>query len=212
MEVFHMATRVVDYCQYITKLKLEALETGRDHICLSARDLHKSISVEMPTVPTCCSAMKSMMLEGDIYIQNPITSCGSSINLVIQYNLQNMEQRSRLNIPKKKGRKRKVQLSPLSVWLDSHAFPYKKSGNLYQVELTQGTWIIYAVTRHESDFNKVFIKSLHSISNNYYKLSISSPKNKELKRGWEKAGKVMKNRLNLTLLIFDDKGTIKEYH
>lgn len=203
-----MATKTKTYQQYIEAMKQAGISAGKDYIIISARALHKQLSASMPTVPTCCNAMKSMMLEGDSYIQNPKVASGHSINLVIRYELHNLEERAHINLPKKRGRKNGIN-GTLEQWLTANAWSYKKKADNYEVLTSKGTWLIY-VTKKGYSLEHVFFRIFFKESKDCYKLSILTKNNDGIKI-WDRIKKTIIMKLEFSLLVIDEKNNIIEY-
>lgn len=205
-----MATRVNEYRDYILKLKLNAIEEGKDYIDLSVKEVHNHLSLDVPTVPTCCCAMNSMMLKGDFFIENPKTASGYSTKKVIRYFLNDLNQRECLYPPKKRGRKRLNDINALEDWLMEHSFEFRKVGNFYHVLSIDGSWIIYAVDANVSSLDRSLVKLIHKMNDQTNKISIYCMKRSLLVRKWRKFPKTAKDKLNLSLLVLKDNGMINE--
>lgn len=117
-----MAIKVKEYRDYILKLKMDAIDEGKEYIDISVKELHQQLSKNIPTIPTCCCAMNALMLQGDEYIEEAKTSCGYSTKMVIRYYLNDLQLRECLHPPKKRGRKKKDVKEYLEQWLLEDSF------------------------------------------------------------------------------------------
>lgn len=205
-----MATKTKEYCDYIEHMKQQALAGGVEQLIVSARNLHNQLSTSVPTVPTCCNAMKSMMLEGDQYINNPRTNCGYSINLVINYDLHDMQHRKVLYEPKKRGRKKAKKFS-LDEYLHRNEMEYSVKKNIYKVKQEEGTWFIYVPSNKEEQLDKMLFEIFMVVNEGGCKLSILSKSNKKLMRDWDKISHGIKTKLNMSLILIDHSCNMKEY-
>ena len=101
-----MGVKIKDYIDEINHQKQEALRSGETSLTIRAGELHsKCRSKEAPSLIQCCSAMKHCMLEGDSITQDKECKTGASAFLTICYQLENMEHRASMYVPKKKGRR-----------------------------------------------------------------------------------------------------------
>jgi 5-methylcytosine-specific restriction protein A len=72
----------------LKKLFLSAQSEGKKTITINSGELHRSIGGYPGSnhrMPVCCSAMRSIMRDGDIIIESPPR--GNGANFTIKYNL-----------------------------------------------------------------------------------------------------------------------------
>lgn len=205
-----MGTKINEYTDYIRNAKKVAQKEGKDYIIVSAKILHSELSKEGPTMPTCCSAMLHEMLEGDVYVSYPETSSGFSTQLVIQYYLHDMDIRKLVNPPKTRGRKKLRNDDELELWLKDKAYQYCKTGEIYQVTLPKGNWIIYLTNPQSDEINDCLLKLMYKINDNTCKLSIFCLNGSSIFKKWKSIPEGMKMKLNITMLVINKNGCIKE--
>lgn len=204
-----MATKIKEYQDYILKMKKEGFIVGKEYIDITVKELHQELSMSIPTVPTCCCAMKNMMLQGDKYIANPKTTCGYSVNMIIRYYLNDMDDRECLYPLKKRGRKKKDK-EALDQWLSKSSYKYQKKRHFYHVYTKGGSWEIYAPELKESNLILSVGKLIHQMDDTTQKISLYCEKRHPLVRKWGTISKNAKEKLNISLLILNDNGEIRE--
>lgn len=105
-----MGVKIKDYIIEIKRQQTAALETGSSSIVIRAKELHaKCRSKDAPSLIQCCSAMKQSMLQGDEILLDKACKTGASTSLTIRYYLHDLDTRTPLYVPKKKGRPAKAK-------------------------------------------------------------------------------------------------------
>lgn len=205
-----MGTKINEYKDYIENSKRIAKKEGKEYIIVSAKVLHNELSKEGPTMPTCCSAMLQEMLEGDVYVSYPETPSGFSTHLVIQYYLYDMDKRKLMNPPKIRGRKKLRNDDELELWLKDKNCQYSKTCDIYQVALPKGSWIIYSTNPQTDEINDCILKLMNKLNDDTCKLSLFCSNGSSVFKKWKSVPKGMKKKLNITMIVINRNGCIKE--
>lgn len=206
-----MATKIKTYYEYIIQAKEAAIAEGKTSIIICAKDIHQVLSPEIPTLPTCCCAMRSLMLEGDTYITTAETTTGYSLKIKIEYFLHDLDTRPLLYPPRKRGRKPIHARQSLEIWLTEHSFLYFKKGAYFHVHTNQGLWLIYVADSESDNVDTCIIGLLHKMNNLTYKISLCSLSSSPILKKWNSFPAIVKNKLNLTIVILNSDGAINEY-
>lgn len=231
-----MSAKVKDYNEKIQELKEQARNEGKETLELCAKDLHNMVSKSVPTLPTCCIAMRQNLLQGDSIIVDTSNKSGASMSYTVQYYLNDNE-REPLFPPKKRGRKKgekyqKVEkdnkeekaetifltekkiLQYLDSWITSHDITYSvdRMNKLMYLDGKYGLWVI--------DISRVFDSGLHTfrafeslaygLPEIYDKCSMLYFDDLGSHCVWELVSPSIKRRLNLTALFIDQDGNITE--
>lgn len=205
-----MATKIKMYREYILKAKEAAKAEGKKSIIICAKDVHQELSPVIPTLPTCCCAMRSLMLQGDRYITTAETTSGYSIKIEIEYFLHDMETRPMLYPPRKRGRKPLCTRQNLEEWLAENSLSYCKRGAYYHVSTHQGLWLIYVVDSKTEDIEKCLVKLLHKMNKFTCKISLYCSSSASILKKWNSLPAIAKNKLNLTMVVIHSNGAINE--
>ncbi|EFP61840.1 hypothetical protein DWW36_02320 [Erysipelotrichaceae bacterium AF15-26LB] len=217
-----------DYVDYLNQRFDEAYMNQIEYVEITAKDLHEALS-EKPTLPTCCSAMRRVMKEGDEILTDTENVSGSSVQLRIRYHIKNREGRSFMNPPKKRGRpagyqkkmlfgskKQKHRLSPedaLIRHLENCGIRYETEEHLILVHGDYGIWKIYidhVRKGPKAGFRHKIFDLLTHFDDTAEKISLLIMSNPAYEKEWMKISDIVKQRLNLTLLKCTPRGKIKE--
>lgn len=218
-----------DYVDYLNQRFDEADKNQIEYVEITAKDLHEALS-EKPTLPTCCSAMRRVMKEGDEILTDTENVSGSSVQLRIRYHIKNREGRSFINLPKRRGRpagyhremrsksmkKQKHDLSleeALINYLEECRMQYDVKEHLILVHGEYGIWKIYidhAKKGPKTGFQHKLFDLLTQIDDSAEKNSLLIMNNQAYEKEWMKLSDMVKQRLNITLLKCTPHGKIKE--
>lgn len=189
---------------------MKGIDEGKEFIDVSAKELYKQLSRSVPTVPTCCCAMNTLMLQGDEYIANPKTTCGYSTKMVIRYYLNDLDRRECLHPAKKRGRKKLYDKEYLERFLSDRSFQYEKKGQYYYVDTKGSNWVICVPRTNEKNIYLCVGELIHRMDNKTHKISLFCTMSHLLVSKWGSIQNSVKEKLNISLLILSDTGEIEE--
>lgn len=224
------SARMNDYMEYLQQQVDMAREQGESILVLTAKDVHNAVSIN-PTLPTCCSAMKRLMKDGDEIITEPATKTGFGNSLTIKYLLNDRDSREEKFPPSKRGRRpsadkqeekktikaergEKVELeSCLVKWLDEMNVMYQIEENRIIVDGTYGKWLIVMDLPKKGPkqnfYGKVY-EMLTELDEKYEKCSLAITGNLNYENQWKKMPEIVKKRLNISLLKTTPKNKVIE--
>lgn len=218
-----------DYVDYLEQRFSEAEKEQLEYIEILAKELHEALS-EKPTLPTCCSAMRRVMREGDEVLADTDNASGSSTKLKIRYCIANRKNRTCVNLPKRRGRpvgyRQEKKLKPLKkeqqhISLEEAIVSHLKNCEIsYEIKdhtiLAQGEYgiwkiyIDYAKKGPKNGFTKKIFELLVQFDDTAEKSSLLIMSNPVYEKEWLKLSDTVKQKLNLTLLKCTPHGKIKE--
>ena len=218
-----------DYVDYLEQRFSEAEKEQLEYIEILAKELHEALS-EKPTLPTCCSAMRRVMREGDEILTDTDNASGSSTKLRIRYCITDRKNRACVNLPKRRGRPVgfKSDKKPKSVKKEQKHFSLEEAiiNHLKDCEISYeiknhtilaqgeyGIWKIYidyAKKGPKSGFTQKIFDLLVQFDDTAEKSSLLIMSNPVYEKEWLKLSDTVKQKLNLTLLKCTPHGKIKE--
>lgn len=218
-----------DYVDYLEQRFSEADKEQLEYIEILAKELHETLS-EKPTLPTCCSAMRRVMREGDEILADTDNASGSSTKLKIRYCIIDRKNRACVNLPKRRGRpagfkpdkklnsvKKEQQHFSLEEAIISHLkdceISYEIKDHIILAQGEYGIWKIYidyAKKGPKSGFTKKIFELLVQFDDTAEKSSLLIMSNPVYEKEWLKLSDIVKQKLNLTLLKCTPHGKIKE--
>lgn len=217
-----------DYVDYLEQRFSEAEKEQLEYIEILAKDLHEKLS-KKPTLPTCCSAMRRVMREGDEILNDTGNISGSSTKLEIRYHVKDRDHQCFINLPKKRGRpavekkeahgpikgkKNKLSLEEAAVsHLKDCGISYEIKELIIHAQGEYGIWKIYidyAKKGPKSGFSQKIFDLLAQFDDTAEKSSLLIRSNPVYEKEWLKLSDTVKQKLNLTLLKSTPHGKIKE--
>lgn len=218
-----------DYVDYLEQRFNEAEKEQLEYIEILAKELHEALS-EKPTLPTCCSAMRRVMREGDEILADTDNASGSSTKLRIRYCITDRKNRTFVNLPKRRGRPigykqekkpNSVKKEQLHLSLEEAIISHLKDCEIsYEIKdhtiLAQGEYgiwkiyIDYAKKGPKNGFTKKIFDLLVQFDDTAEKSSLLIMSNPVYEKEWLKLSDTVKQKLNLTLLKCTPHGKIKE--
>lgn len=218
-----------DYVDYLERRFNEAEKEQLEYIEILAKEIHETLS-EKPTLPTCCSAMRRVMREGDEILVDTDNASGSSIKLKIRYYIKDRKNHAYVNLPKRRGRpagfksdkklnsvKKEQQHFSLEEAIINHLkdceIGYEIKDHIILAHGEYGIWKIYidyAKKGPKSGFTQKIFDLLVQFDDTAEKSSLLIMSNPVYEKDWQKLSDTVKQKLNLTLLKCTPHGKIKE--
>ena len=209
---------IKDYLEAIKIKKAEALSKGEKILVLQSKFLHEEVSPNHITMPTCCQAMYKEMLVDDQIVMLPKGHSGFGSKLKIEYYLTDLETREVMYKPKKRGRPAKsAQQKELERKLTTEELTQKLESWLanadWQIIETKDAMII------AQNQQQIWVLQIHgqkrgrkrTLSNKINhilkeerdnaKYSIVINDNHSYRKQWTDFSKLMKERLNISMLL-----------
>ena len=222
---------IKDYLKVIEDKKANALKQGKSEIEINSKELHAEVSPNHATMPTCCQAIYKLMLEGDEILQRPKGSTGFGSHLTVRFQLQNMENRAQLYPGKKRGRPAKSDEEKLAArkakmkrntedltnlikaWLNEHGWSYEENKGILEAFNGEKKWVINVqgikLGRKQTLPVKLgeVIKHIDDLNTHY---SMAFNDSLTYRRQWNEIPTMVKERLNMSVILADKKGNITE--
>ncbi len=222
---------IKDYLKVIEDKKADALKQGQSEIEINSKELHAEVSPNHATMPTCCQAIYKLMLEGDEILQRPKGSTGFGSHLTVRFQLQNMENRAQLYPGKKRGRPAKSDEEKLAArkakmkrntedltnlikaWLNEHGWSYEENKGILEAFNGEKKWVInvQGIKRGRKQTLPVklgeVIKHIDDLNTHY---SMAFNDSLTYRRQWNEIPTMVKERLNMSVILADKKGNITE--
>ena len=222
---------IKDYLKVIEDKKADALKQGQSEIEINSKELHAEVSPNHATMPTCCQALYKLMLEGDEILQRPKGSTGFGSHLTVRFQLQNMENRAQLYPGKKRGRPAKSDEEKLAArkakmkrntedltnlikaWLNEHGWSYEENKGILEAFNGEKKWVInvQGIKRGRKQTLPVklgeVIKHIDDLNTHY---SMAFNDSLTYRRQWNEIPTMVKERLNMSVILADKKGNITE--
>lgn len=222
---------IKDYLQVIQDKKAEALKQGQTEMEINSKELHAEVSPNHATMPTCCQAIYKLMLEGDEILQRPKGSTGFGSHLTVRFHLENMENRVQMYPGKKRGRPAKSDEEKLAArrakmkrntedltnlikaWLNEHGWSYEENKGVLEAFNGDKKWVInvQGIKRGRKQTLPVklgeVIKHIDDLNTHY---SMAFNDSLTYRRQWNEIPTMVKERLNMSVILADKKGNITE--
>ena len=222
---------IKDYLKVIEDKKANAVKQGKSEIEINSKELHAEVSPNHATMPTCCQAIYKLMLEGDEILQRPKGSTGFGSHLTVRFQLQNMENRAQLYPGKKRGRPAKSDEEKLAArkakmkrntedltnlikaWLNEHGWSYEENKGILEAFNGEKKWVInvQGIKRGRKQTLPVklgeVIKHIDDLNTHY---SMAFNDSLTYRRQWNEIPTMVKERLNMSVILADKKGNITE--
>lgn len=223
---------IKDYLEVLMNRKKEALENGEEFLIVNSKELHAEISGNFATMPTCCQAMYKQMLEGDEIVQKPKGETGFGSHLTIRYDLRDMDNRNAYFELKKRGRPMKseeekirakrlkqglssVDLSEICTsWLLERGWDVMPvNGKLVAIKDNE-KWVIdiHGMKRGRKQSLPAKMNDiLKQMEDGNTRYSMAMNDSLSYRRQWNQIPHVVKEKLNVSVLLADKKGNVVEY-
>ena len=217
---------IKDYINHINTLKHQAHEKGLDFIDVSSKDLHAILSPNHSTLVTCCMAMYKVMFEEDEILCATGTTTGYGSKLLVRYYVQNLEGRNPKFAEKKKGRPKKTAeqlkhqqmnsknkpaeiLSELSIqWLKDKGYDVVVEDNLIWASNKKEKWLLKVEKIERGrpiSLIRKFTEIFESISEEPDRVSFVVNESRTYRNEWKEIAPIIKNKLNISLIIVTQK-------
>lgn len=224
---------IKEYIDYLQKIKNEAHQEGKQYIEISSRDLHHIISPEHATMPTCCQAIYKLMLEGDEILDSPRGQTGFGSRLKVRYYVDHLENRKNLFPAKKRGRPMKTEEEKkrarmlkinrttddlkelITLWLNERGWKVESQNSFLRAIKDDQLWIISVQGSQRGRKQKLPVKINHILSEMIGEealYSIAFNDSLSYRRQWNEYPKVLKDKLNFSVLLADKNGKINQIH
>lgn len=222
---------IKDYLEVIKNMKLSAQKEGKESIEVNSKELHAQVSPNHATMPTCCQAIYKLMLEGDEILQRPKGNTGFGSHLTVRFQVKELEGRERMFPNKKRGRPAKSEEEKLAAkkakmkrntedlcnlvksWLGEHGWEYIENKDFIEAHNENKRWVInvQGIKRGRKQTLPVklseVIKHIDDTKTHY---SIAFNDSLSYRRQWNEIPSVVKDSLNMSVILADKKGNIIE--
>lgn len=224
---------IKDYLEFIQQQKQQARQRGEKYIEISSKQLHEQISPEHATMPTCCQAIYKLLYQGDEILQRPKGQTGFGSHLRVRYDVENLEHREVMFPPKKRGRPAKTEEQKqrekmlktnrstedlrrvLVAWLKERGWQTEESASKIRATRDQLTWIIEVQGTHRgrrqplpSKINSVLRDIDEDLSTTRYSVAFND--SSTYRKQWSEIPRIVKNKLNVSVILADKSGNIQE--
>lgn len=224
---------IKDYLEFIQQQKQQARQRGEKYIEISSKQLHEQISPEHATMPTCCQAIYKQLYQGDEILQRPKGQTGFGSHLRVRYDVENLEHREVMFPPKKRGRPAKTEEQKqrekmlktnrstedlrrvLVAWLKERGWQTEESVSKIRATRDQLTWIIEVQGTHRgrrqplpSKINSVLRDIDEDSSTTRYSVAFND--SSTYRKQWSEIPRIVKNKLNVSVILADKSGNIQE--
>ena len=224
---------IKDYLEFIQQQKQQARQRGEKYIEISSKQLHEQISPEHATMPTCCQAIYKLLYQGDEILQRPKGQTGFGSHLRVRYDVENLEHREVMFPPKKRGRPAKTEEQKqrekmlktnrstedlrrvLVAWLKERGWQTEESVSKIRATRDQLTWIIEVQGTHRgrrqplpSKINSVLRDIDEDLSTTRYSVAFND--SSTYRKQWSEIPRIVKNKLNVSVILADKSGNIQE--
>ena len=223
-----------DYLRILQQKKQEAHDRGEKWIEISSKELHQEVSPEHATMPTCCQAIYKLLYQGDEILQRPKGQTGFGSHLRVRYYVDNLNDREAMFPPKKRGRPAKSEEQKrrdrmlkssrntedlrriLAAWLNERGWQTTEFPNKIQAEKDGITWIIEVQGTHRGRRQPLpvkinaILKDISEDTASSVRYSIAFNDSSVYRKQWSEIPKVVKNKLNVSVILADKSGNIQE--
>ena len=223
---------IKEYLEVLINRKQKALEQGEEYLLVNSKELHQEISGNFATMPTCCQAMYKLMLIGDEIIQKPKGETGFGSHLTICYDLKNMDSREPFFEAKKRGRPMKseeekirakrlkqglsaIDLSEICTnWLLDRGWDVSVINGKLVASKENEKWVIdiHGMKRGRKQSLPAKMNDiLKQMEDGNTRYSMAMNDSLSYRRQWNQIPHVVKEKLNVSVLLADKKGNVVEY-
>ena len=224
---------IKDYIEYLKKMKDDAHQKGMKYIDVSSRDLHSIISPEHATMPTCCQAIYKLMLEGDEILDSPRGQTGFGSRLLVRYYVNELESRESKFPSKKRGRPMKTEEEKkksrmmkinrstddlkelITLWLEERGWNVESNQSYLRAVKDSKLWIINVQGSKRGRKQNLPVKINHILAEmigEEAQYSIAFNDSVNYRKQWNEYPKVLKDKLNFSVLLADKNGKVNQIH
>lgn len=222
---------IKDYIQVIDEMKKQANQQGVKYIEVSSKKLHEKVSPNHATMPTCCQAIYKLMLEGDEILRRPKGQTGFGSHLDVRYYTDNLENRAVMFPPKKRGRPAKDEelrqqqkylksnrsteslVQIINAWLNERGWTTIIDKNKIEATKEENRWLINVQGSKRGRKQPLPVKLnsiLKEIDDENAQYSIAFNDSTLYRKQWNDLPKILKSKLNMSVLLADKSGNIQE--
>lgn len=222
---------IKDYIQVIEEMKKQAHQQGVKYIEVSSKKLHEEVSPHHATMPTCCQAIYKLMLEGDEILRRPKGQTGYGSHLDVRYYTDNFENRTAMFPPKKRGRPAKDEelrlqqkylksnrsteslVQIINTWLNERGWSTTIDKNKIEAIKEESRWLINVQGSKRGRKQPLPVKLnsiLKEIDDENAQYSIAFNDSTLYRKQWNDLPKILKSKLNMSVLLADKSGNIQE--
>lgn len=220
-----------DFCNAIEIIKKEAHNEGKKYVEINSKELHAIVSPNYNRMPTCCQAIYKHMLEGDEILRKPKGNTGFGSHLTVRFYVEKLEERERMFPDKKRGRPAKSEEEKLkdkiengkkntkmlqklvTNWLRDHGWETTEEGDFIVARNGNSHWLINiqgAKRGKPKTLSAKLIEALKHMDDASTHYSIALNDSIVYRRQWKEIPETVKNSLNMSIILADKKGRIKE--
>lgn len=225
------APGIKDFRSVIEAMKNEAHYEGKKFIEVNAKELHAIVSPNYNRMPTCCQAIYKQMLDGDEILSRPKENTGFGSYLTVRFYVDKLEERERMFPDKKRGRPAKSKEEKLAAkkakkkknteelrelvkkWLEEHGWKTTEDEDFIVASNENRHWVInvQGVKRGKTEaLSAQLIELLKHMDDASVHYSIAFNDSIVYRRQWNEIPRTVKNSLNISVILADKKGRIKE--
>lgn len=222
---------IKEYLKIIAEKKQAAHDQGELFVEISSKQLHAVVSPNHATMPTCCQAIYKLLLEGDEILKRPKGQTGFGSHLIVKYYVDNLVDRTAIFPAKKRGRPSKSEeekrltkqlkssrntqdLCGLIVaWLNERGWNTLESDNKIEAKKDEKKWIIDVQGTKRGRKQPLPVKLnavLNEIEDEHAQFSVAFNDSNQYRKQWNEIPRVLKSRLNVSVILADKSGNIQE--
>ena len=223
-----------EYLEIILQKKQAARDNGEKWIEFSSKELHQEVSPEHATMPTCCQAMYKLLYQGDEILQRPKGQTGFGSHLRVRYYVNDIEDREVMFPPKKRGRPAKSEEQKrhdrmmksnrntedlchiLQMWLEENGWKIECADSKIVAEKDRVRWIIDVQGTHRGRRQSLPVKinsilrDIEEEPETLTRYSVAFNDSSMYRKQWNEIPKVLKSKLNVSVILADKSGNIQE--
>ena len=222
---------IKEYLNVLNKMKLDAHNDNQLYIEITSKTLHELVSPNHATMPTCCQAIYKLLLEGDEIIRKPNGQTGFGSRLVVKFYVDNLVNRNQLYPAKKRGRPSKSEdekrfskllksnrntadlKNIINIWLKERGWETTETNNIIQACKENKNWIINVQGSKRGRKQPLPVKLnsiLNEIEDENAIYSVAFNDSTLYRKQWNEIPKVLRSKLNVSVLLADKYGEIQE--
>lgn len=215
----------------IEAMKKQAHKEGRKYIEVNSKELHAIVSPNYNRMPTCCQAIYKQMLDGDEILSRPKGNTGFGSYLTVRFYVEKLEERERMFPDKKRGRPAKSKEEKLAAkiakkkkntkelqelvkkWLGDHGWKTTEDEDFIIACNKNRHWVINIQGEKKGKTETLSAKLIEVLkhmddTSTYYSIALND--SIVYRRLWKEIPETVKNSLNMSIILADKKGRIKE--
>ncbi len=222
---------IKEYIKVLNELKTNANNEGVKYIEVNSKKLHEIVSPNHATMPTCCQAIYKLMLEGDEILRRPKGQTGYGSHLDVRFYTDNLVNRVAVFPPKKRGRPAKNEhekmqdrilrtnrntdslLQLVTLWLNERGWQTTIFDNIIEAQKDEMKWLVNVQGSKRGRKQPLPLKLntiLKDLEDEEALYSIAFNDSTLYRKQWNELPKLLKNKLNMSVLLADKIGNIQE--